>query len=76
MATFTRSGRAEESITYSAQLRIRQVMEVSLDESIGSLFIRLDLEDSELDLGDVEKETWFQAEFDGTEECCRDQQYW
>ena len=34
-------------------------MEVSLDESIGSLFIRLDLEDSELDFGDVEKETWF-----------------
>ena len=29
-------------------------MEVSLDESIGSLFIKLDLEDSELDSGDVE----------------------
>ena len=29
-------------------------MEVSLDESIGSLFIRLDLEDGELDSGDVE----------------------
>ena len=34
-------------------------MEVSLDEKIGSLFIRLDLEDCDLDLGDVEKETWF-----------------
>ena len=29
-------------------------MEVSLDESMGSLFIRLDLEDSELDSGGVE----------------------
>ena len=54
MATFTRSGRAEESITYKAQLRIRKVMEVSLNERIGSLFFRLDLEDSDLDSGDVE----------------------
>ena len=29
-------------------------MEVSLDKRIGSLFIRLDLEDSELDSGGVE----------------------